>query len=86
MFVEHQVPDDIEDAVVAANGSLHLPAVLAELFGVSRSDARRVLGQGGVRVDGEPLPAEPLDVEPSVLDGKVVQLGKRSFRRVRVAP
>ncbi len=86
VFVEHQVPDDIEDAVVAANGLLHLPAVLAELFGVSRSDARRVLGQGGVRVDGEPLPAEPLDVEPSVLDGKVVQLGKRSFRRVRVAP
>jgi tyrosyl-tRNA synthetase len=86
LFVEHQVPDEVQEAVLAANGPLHLPAVLADLFGVSRSDARRILGQGGVRVDGEPLPAEPLDVEASVLDGKVVQLGKRSFRRVRVAP
>jgi tyrosyl-tRNA synthetase len=86
LFVEHRAPDDVPEAVVVSDGPLHLPAVLAELFDVSRSDARRILGQGGVRVDGEPLPAEPLDVEPSVLDGKVVQLGKRSFRRVRVAP
>ncbi len=85
VFVEHGVPDEIEEAVLTADGALHLPAVLAELFGVSRSNARRILGQGGVRVDGEPLPAEPLDVDATVLDGKVVQLGKRSFRRVRLA-
>ena len=35
--------------------SVHLPALLADHFGISRSEARRLLGQGGVRLDGEPL-------------------------------
>jgi tyrosyl-tRNA synthetase len=86
VIVDQQAPDEIPEAVLSANGPLHLPAVLADLFGISRSDARRILVQGGVRVDGVPLPAEPLDVDASVLDGRVVQLGKRSFRRVRLAP
>ena len=37
--------------------SVHLPALIAEVFGLSRSEARRLLGQGGVRLDGEPLGA-----------------------------
>ena len=63
---------------------MHLPEVLVALFGGSRSDARRKLAQGGVKLDGAALPAEPLDVPASELDGRVLQLGKRQFRRVRV--
>ena len=37
----------------AENGTVHLPAVIAAHFGRSRSDARRTLAQGGVRLDGE---------------------------------
>jgi tyrosyl-tRNA synthetase len=59
-----------------------MPALLAEAFGVSRSDARRQLGQGGVKVDGEAL--ADVDVAPERLDGRVLQLGKRRFARVRV--
>ena len=33
---------------------VHLPAVLADAFGLSTSEARRLIAQGGVRVDGEP--------------------------------
>ena len=39
-----------------ANGVVHLPVLIAEVFGGSRSDARRTLAQGGVKLDGEPLP------------------------------
>ena len=45
-----------------ANGTVHLPALIAEVFGGSRSDARRTLAQGGVKLDGEPLAGDALDV------------------------
>jgi tyrosyl-tRNA synthetase len=81
VHIDGGVPDDIGVLRLAA-GTAHLPAVLAEGFGVSRSEARRLLGAGGVKVDGTPV-AE-LDVDASDLDGKVLQVGKRQFRRVEV--
>jgi tyrosyl-tRNA synthetase len=85
VFISHQIPDDIVEKVVAANGgTLHLPEVIVTLFGGSRSEARRMLAQGGVKLDGEPLAADPLDVAADTLDGRVLQLGKRKFARVRV--
>ncbi len=85
VFIAHELPADIEEYVLAANGgTLHLPQVIVEVFGGSRSEARRKLAQGGVKLDGEPLPAEPLDVPAAALDGRVLQLGKRQFRRLRV--
>jgi tyrosyl-tRNA synthetase len=85
VFISHQMPEEIDERVVAANGgTLHLPEVIATVFGGSRSEARRKLAQGGVKLDGEPLPADPLDVPADTLDGRVLQLGKRQFARVRV--
>ena len=63
---------------------MHLPALLADHFGVSRSEARRLLGGGGVRLDGEPLGPDELDLEAARLDGGVLQVGRRKFRRVRL--
>ncbi|HEY0391327.1 MAG TPA: tyrosine--tRNA ligase, partial [Solirubrobacterales bacterium] len=78
---DHGVPDDV-GVLRRPAGAAHLPAVLADGFGVSRSEARRLLSAGGVRVDGTPL--TELDVDASELDGKVLQVGKRQFRRVEV--
>jgi tyrosyl-tRNA synthetase len=86
VHVEHRAPDDIaEHVVTTADGTAHLPAVIAEAFGHSRSDARRLLAQGGVKLDGEALGADDVDVAPERLDGAVLQVGKRHFRRLRVA-
>lgn len=85
VFVDRELPDDIAEVSVGA-GEVHLPAVLAAAFGESRSAARRLLTQGAVRCDGEVLQAETLDVDAAVLDGRVLQLGKRRFARVRVGP
>ena len=83
LFVARELPEDIEEAVVPANGAVHLPALIAELFGGSRSDARRTIEGGGVKLDGEAV--SELDIPASALDGRVLQVGKRRFRRLRVA-
>jgi tyrosyl-tRNA synthetase len=83
VFVARGLPEDIEEATldVADGASVHLPELLATLFGGSRSDARRKIAQGGVRLDGEPV--DELDLPASALDGRVLQVGKRQFRRLR---
>ncbi len=35
------------------DGLVHLPALIADAFGVSRGEARRLLAQGGVKLDGD---------------------------------
>ncbi len=84
VFVAGGLPEEIEEAEVrSANGAVHLPELIADLFGGSRSEARRAIAQGGVRLDGEPVAV--LDLPAAELDGRVLQVGKRRFRRLRVA-
>jgi tyrosyl-tRNA synthetase len=85
VHVRHEAPDDMPELEISAERR-HLPELLAESLGVSRSDVRRWLAQGGVKLNGEPLPADRLDLEPDGLDGAVLQVGKRQFRRLRVRP
>jgi tyrosyl-tRNA synthetase len=80
-------PDEVDEVtwpVGELGESVHLPGLLRRAFGVSTSDARRALGQGGVSLDGEPIAAGVLDLPAAELDGKVLKLGKRRFARVRV--
>ncbi len=88
LHVRGEVPEDVAEAVVEAsgpNGSVHLPALMAEHFGLSRSEARRLIDQGGVRIGGQVLEPGRLDLPASELDGQVLQVGKRRHRRLRVA-
>ena len=60
---------------------IHLPALLVDALGVaSRSEARRLIQQGGVALDGEPVSA--LDLPASALRGRVLRAGKRRFVRL----
>jgi tyrosyl-tRNA synthetase len=84
-FIGGEIPADVpEVSWPAGEGSVHLPALMREAFGVSSSEARRAIMQGGVRVDGEPIRDGSLDVAAADLDGKVLQWGRRRFARVRV--
>jgi tyrosyl-tRNA synthetase len=82
---DHELPEDVAETALVANGDgvVHLPAQLAAAFGVSTSEARRALAQGGVRLDGAPLEPEPLDRPADELDGRVLQLGKLRCARLR---
>jgi tyrosyl-tRNA synthetase len=86
---DHGVPDDIPelslaeaDGVQANGGEVHLPALIAGVFGMSSSEARRLIAQGGVKLDGESVPAERLDLPAGELGGRVLQVGKRRFVRL----
>ena len=86
VFVQHALPEEIADfAFSVSDGLVHLPAVIADAVGRTRSDARRMLSQGAVKLDGEPLGAGDLDLAPERLDGAILQVGKREFRRLRRA-
>ena len=88
LFVDHGVPDDAPELALAPfagdNGDLvHLPRLLASAFEISSSEARRLIQQGAVKLDGEPLPGDALDLDPATLNGRVLQAGKRRFCRLR---
>ncbi len=84
VHIEHQPPEEVRDAAFTpANGAVHLPAVIEAAFGISRSEARRLLAQGGVRLDGDRLGAQDQDLPAERVDGAILQVGKRRFRRMR---
>jgi tyrosyl-tRNA synthetase len=80
---EGQAPADVPEAPLPEGDPVHLPAVLQAHFGMSTSEARRLIAQSGVRVDGEPV-AE-LDVPRGRLAGALLQAGKRRFLRFEAA-
>jgi tyrosyl-tRNA synthetase len=64
---------------------VHLPALLVDSLGVdSTSAARRLILQGGVKVNGEPAAA--LDLPREALAGALLQVGKRRFARLTPGP
>jgi tyrosyl-tRNA synthetase len=72
--------EDIPERPLPDGDPLHLPAVLAEAeLAPSTSEARRLIAQGAVRVNGEVV--SELDVPRSLLEGALVQVGKRRFMR-----
>lgn len=83
VVIQGDAPQDVPEHAVAANGApVHLPAVIADAFGLSRSEARRLLGQGAVKLDGAALGTDDLDLPFERLDGAVLQVGKRRFCRI----
>ena len=90
LFVQREIPDEVEEIelgpyLTGDEGRVHMPLLMAGAFEISSSEARRLIGQGGVKIDGEPIPGDSLDLEADDLDGKVLQVGKRRFRRLRAA-
>jgi tyrosyl-tRNA synthetase len=84
VFVQRGAPEQIEElAVEATDGVVHLPGLMADAFGMSRSEARRLIDQGGVSLDEQALTADEHDLPVERLDGAVLRVGKRRFRRLR---
>jgi tyrosyl-tRNA synthetase len=88
LFVERAAPEEMPDVALGeyaedGNGLVHLPRLIGAAFEISSSEGRRLIQQGGVKLDGEPLPPDSLDLEASALDGRVLQVGKRRFCRLR---
>jgi len=77
---EGQAPEDVPELPLPDGDPVHLPAVLAAAFGSSTSEARRLIGDGAVKVDGEVV--RELDLSRPRLENALVQAGKRRFVRL----
>jgi tyrosyl-tRNA synthetase len=84
----HQVPEEVPEfplpPALVVSGSVWLPRLLVEA-GLSRSngEARRLVSQGGVRLDGAQLTDADAEIPVDELHGKVLQAGRRRFLRLR---
>jgi tyrosyl-tRNA synthetase len=92
---EHKIPDKIADVRVPGGvfeegkdgvRVVYVPELLVAMgLARSRSEARRLQGQGGVRMDGEQVAREDIPIEgepPGQLAGSVWQVGRRKFARL----
>jgi tyrosyl-tRNA synthetase len=78
---EGGAPEEVPEVALPDGDPVHLPALLVERMGVSStSEARRLIQQGGVKVNG--APAAGLDVGRDELAGALLQVGKRRFARL----
>ena len=83
MFRNKQAPEDVEERALAS-GVWKLPKLLVELqLAPSMAEARRLIEQGGVYVDGERRTQNDFEVNLSADDRFLIQVGKRRFVRVR---
>ena len=77
---EGKAPEDVTEAALPEGDPVHVPALLAGVFGMSTSDARRLIADGAVKVDDDAV--TELDMPRERLAGAVLQAGKRRFARL----
>jgi tyrosyl-tRNA synthetase len=75
-FTKKEIPDDILEFVADDNNIVSF--LIASGLVESKSEARRVIEQGGVKVDGEVVK----DVDMTLSKGSIVQKGKMGFVKV----
>jgi tyrosyl-tRNA synthetase len=79
---QKEAPERLEEETLPAGDSLHLPSLLVKYLGLgSTSEARRMITQGGVKLNGEVV--KDLDLSREQLNGALVQAGKRRYVRFR---
>ena len=85
-FKEHQAPDEVAEVDlptdVIEGEVVSLPKLLVSMgLAASRGEARRLLSQGGVRIDGTQIFEEEVPI--ASVKGALLQVGKRRFVKVR---
>lgn len=87
LFKQHDIPDDVPEFAADLTPNEEGKVYVAKLIhdaGMAQSvgEARRLIDGGGVKINSEALAAKEYNVDPSVLEGAVIQVGKRKFRRL----
>ena len=80
---ESDVVEFATDLTPNDEGKVYLARIIAEAkMAGSVGEARRLIDGGGVKIDGEPVPAKCYNVDPAILEGAVLKVGKRKFARI----
>ncbi|MFM9905150.1 MAG: tyrosine--tRNA ligase [Pyrinomonadaceae bacterium] len=80
-FVQKEVPDEVEERKIAASNYKLVDLLASVGLAASKGEARRLIEQGGVKIDGEKTTAANAEIK---IDANVIllQVGKRKFLRV----
>ena len=89
VFKAREAPDDMEESVIDSSkhedGRIWAARILTDSgLAASNGEARRLIKQGAVRIDGRKIEDDSLELEIKDLHGKIIQKGKRHFRRIIV--
>ena len=84
VFKNHDIPDDIPefaaDLTPNDEGKVYLAKLLHDAgMAQSAGEARRLIDGGGVKVNGEAVAPKAYNVDPALLEGATIQVGKRKF-------
>ncbi|MCD4705545.1 tyrosine--tRNA ligase [bacterium] len=83
VFQKHQVPDKIKTYKVKTKKINIIDLLVKSKLCVSKSDARRVISQGGVKIDNKQITDSEENIEINK-DGKILQKGKRNFIKIKL--
>ena len=81
VFSKRELPEDMEEVVYPEGERVWIVKVIRSITGLSSSDIRRVIKQGGLKIDGEKV--TDTDLEITVDREYVIKFGKKTFFRVR---
>lgn len=85
-FSKGKLPEDVETVVLPmaafTDGKLHWPTAIKELgLAPSNKEARRLIDQGAVSLDGEVVKELEFSGTFDALSGKILRVGKKQFRK-----
>jgi tyrosyl-tRNA synthetase len=83
-FREHQAPTDLETRAIATGGArLKLIDLLLQTnLAPSKAEARRLISQGGVKLNGERVADVAFEIETASLREAQLQVGKLKFLKI----
>ncbi len=84
VFKQHEIPEDIPefqaDLTPNEDGKVYLAKIIHDAkLAQSVGEARRLIDGGGVKINGDAVPAKEYNVDPSLLTDAIIQVGKRKF-------
>ncbi len=80
--VRREVPDDVPEVVLPEGDEVWIVDLITLAgFAKTNGEARRFIRGGAARLDGEVVKDEKLSLERTLLEGKILQVGKRRYAR-----
>lgn len=90
LFKKKQIPDEVEEFQIsreeAKKGDMWIISILVDSGLVSSNgEARRMMKQGAIKLDGVRIDDDSMEIELKEIDGKILQKGKRHFRKIIIS-
>jgi len=82
-FVKKEIPDKIEEKSLASGNYKFVDLLVQTNLAASKGEARRLIEQGGVKIDGEKVSNIQAEIEINPNKGFTIQVGKRKFLKLK---